>query len=659
VLDDLATNLLNQINAPGANVLLLTQTYRTREYEPHWRQDPRLYHAFVRKLASAGHPTKAYELAREGLYDHPGDRKLLYLCAFALSRGGNISKAADALSLLLGDPEVAEDHGLHCDVLSLQGRLAKDRCLRAGDPAAKARWAADSAQFYEQAYLASRESFPAVNAATMSLVAGHPDKARELARVAVKEAQKELTGPHRAQDYWLCATLGEANLVLGETAAATEWYRRAVEEAAGKIGDIASMRRNLRLLEDRIVVPDEIREAFSIGAVVVGAGHMIDHPDRAARGKPARFSANPELERLVALAIQRELELLNAAVGYCSVACGTDILFAEKLLERGGELHVVLPFALEDFYQTSVDYGLAEFTGWRRRCDVVLAAAAEVHYATKENFLGDHVLFELVNDFTQGLAVIRASQLAVKPHALAVIDPVSTKAVGGTVHFIEGWRAAGWQAHIIDLAVLRSQVTAQAVPAASPTKMSPTGSERPCGKREVKAMLFGDVKNFSKLREDLAPSFFVHFLNEVAGVLQRAKRPPVFRNTWGDGLYAVFDGVVDAAEFALGVVERISDVDWEEFGLPADTTVRIGVHAGPVYRQQDPIIERENFFGSHVNRAARIEPVTIPGCVYASEQFAALLAIQPNHDFICEYIGVEELAKGYDRTPLYRLARQG
>jgi class 3 adenylate cyclase len=655
--DHSATDLLEQVNASGANVLLLTQTYCTSEYESYWRQDPRLYQVFSRKLASAGHPTKAYELAREGLGDHPGDRRLAYLCAFALARGGNVSKAAETLAPLLADPEVAKDAGLHCDVLSLQGRLAKDRCLRACDPAAKQRWAADAARSYERAYLVAREAFPAINAATMSLIANEPEKARALARVAVAEAESELNRPKRAQDYWLLATLGEANLILEQPAAAASWYQRAVHSAAGTIGDIASMRRNLRLLEQRIPVPDEIRAVFNIGAVVVAAGHMIDHPQRLARGKPPRFPADPELERLVGAAIHDELDRLQATVGYCSVACGTDILFAEKLLERGGELHVVLPFALEDFYQTSVDYGVAEFAGWRRRCDAVLAAAAEIHHATKESFLGDHVLFELVNDFAQGLAVIRAGQLAVEPHALAVVDRASTRAVGGTIHFIEGWRAAGRQAHTIDLAALRCQLSA---PASLPTSppVSPAGAGEPsAGKREVKAMLFGDVKNFSKLREDLAPSFFVHFLNEVADVLRKAKRPPVFCNTWGDGLYAVFDGVVDAADFALGVLERIGQVVWAQFGLPADTTVRIGVHAGPVYRQQDPIIQRENFFGSHVNRAARIEPVTIPGCVYASEQFAALLAIQPDHDFVCEYIGVEQLAKGYDRTPLYRLTR--
>ena len=72
----------------------------------------------------------------------------------------------------------------------------------------------------------------------------------------------------------------------------------------------------------------------------------------------------------------------------------------------------------------------------------------------------------------------------------------------------------------------------------------------------------------------------------------------------------------------------------------------------------DAVIGKENYFGSHVSRAARIEPVTAPGCAFVSEQFAALLAVEPGHEFVCEYIGIEDLAKHYDRCPLYRLARR-
>jgi class 3 adenylate cyclase len=171
-------------------------------------------------------------------------------------------------------------------------------------------------------------------------------------------------------------------------------------------------------------------------------------------------------------------------------------------------------------------------------------------------------------------------------------------------------------------------------------------------------MLFADVKNFSMIREELAPEFFSTFIDRVSSVVYGLPVKSVFRNTWGDGLFMVFKDVLDCAELAVKLLETIEAVAWEKLGLPKDTTIRIGVHYGPVYRQMDKIIRRYNYFGSHVNRAARIEPVTTPGCIFTSEQFAAELALLGEHDYVTEYVGVEELAKEFDRCTLYQLARR-
>lgn len=75
-------------------------------------------------------------------------------------------------------------------------------------------------------------------------------------------------------------------------------------------------------------------------------------------------------------------------------------------------------------------------------------------------------------------------------------------------------------------------------------------------------------------------------------------------------------------------------------------SLRIALHAGPVYEFQDPITGDRTYGGSHVNRAARIEPITPPGQVYASEGFAALSAVRCPDSFVCEYAGQTPLAKG-------------
>ena len=652
---DIVNRILNQLDVPETKVLDLLQTYQSKEFQKFWQQDGRLYRAFGKKLISAGHPTKAFELIREGLNYYKEELELKYLSAFALARGGNISKAEESVKKLLEEPEL--DERLTVEALSLVGRLNKDRYERTNQPILKLRFAQESARCYERAHALSANSFPGINAATMSVLSGKAEKARQLATTVIEQAKAELAKPGMENDYWLPATLGEAHIILGDLKEAASWYGKAIHHAnaKGNVGDIASMRRNVLLLKEKLEVSEEILELFNLGSVVVFSGHMVDHPTR----EVPRFPPDPELEQKVSLAIKEEIEQLNANVGYCSAACGSDILFAEAMLERDAELHIVLPFHRKDFYTASVDFDLHEMPEWRRRCDALLDhSTVKVHYATTEHFLGDEVLFEFVNTFTQGLAITRARELGVEPYALVVLDPASAKVFGGTAYFLDRWTGSGRKAQVIDLAAIRSQIVTRPRPFSGTIK-SPqaTGKEREI-KRQVKVMLFSDVKNFSKLEEEQAPSFFATFLAEVARVIESSQNPPVFRNTWGDGLFLVFDRVTDCADFAMRLLDRIKRMDFERLGLPADTTVRMGIHAGPVYPYEDKIINRTNFFGSHVNRAARIEPVTTPGCAFTSEQFAALLAVEPGHDFICEYVGVEDLAKGYDRVPLYRLGHK-
>jgi len=119
----------------------------------------------------------------------------------------------------------------------------------------------------------------------------------------------------------------------------------------------------------------------------------------------------------------------------------------------------------------------------------------------------------------------------------------------------------------------------------------------------------------------------------------------------------VFESAAQGAGFALRLRDEIARTDWAGAGLPAEMNIRIGMHTGPVFRTLDPIIKQENFFGSHVTRAARIEPVAAPGSVYVSEQMAAALAATGTAEFACDYLGPMNLAKQYGRGRIYRLRR--
>lgn len=654
-------NLLKQ---KDADVDSLFHAYYDEPNSRFWNQSVELYVAFGQKFISTGHPTRAFELVREGLNYYEDDRQLQYLSALALARGRNINLAERHARELLKAENL--DEGLRLDTVSLIGRLYKDRYQRTTLSTEKAAHARRASEIYGTAYQLSNNSFPGINAASMSLLAGiSDDEVCALAKEVLALATAEMEQPGNENDYWLFATIGEAYLLLKQFTGADEndhdcaewWYRRAVAEATGDIGSIVSMRRQVQLLGEKLELPDEIMRIFSVGACVIFSGHMIDHPDRKAQGFAPRFPANSALEEEVATAISKELEQWDAKVGFVSAGCSSDILFAEQMILRNAELHIVLPFDRADFYKTSVDFGLPEVSGWRKRCDVVLSQATEVHYATTEKFFGDDLYFDFVNRYTQRLALARSDQMDVKPIALVVKDPAAQSLVGGTAFFLKHWEKTKHESRQINLAKLRSR--ALGIPE-SPDALEP---DRPPRRRRtanlvVKAMLFADVTHFSRLRDDQSPIFFVLFLNKVAVLVDKATVKPIFKNTWGDGLYLVFDEPEDCAEFALSLLEAMANIHFEDYGLPEELTVRIGIHTGPVYRKADPIIERDNYFGSHVNRTARIEPVTIPGCVYGSGQIAAVLAISGGEKFVCEFVGIENLAKEYDSCPLFQLSHR-
>jgi len=76
-----------------------------------------------------------------------------------------------------------------------------------------------------------------------------------------------------------------------------------------------------------------------------------------------------------------------------------------------------------------------------------------------------------------------------------------------------------------------------------------------------------------------------------------------------------------------------------------------------------------NFYGGHINRAARLEPVTTVGQVYATQQFVSLLHTEisaEEHEsrlqglkyfnrFATEYVGVISLAKNFGKQEVYHL----
>jgi class 3 adenylate cyclase len=176
--------------------------------------------------------------------------------------------------------------------------------------------------------------------------------------------------------------------------------------------------------------------------------------------------------------------------------------------------------------------------------------------------------------------------------------------------------------------------------------------------RVIRALLFGDARGFSKLNDCQLRVFWDLVFGTAADVLGRFDTEISYRNSWGDGLFAVFDHVDVAARCAIELQESIESIDLAEADLPTDMAFRLSAHLGPVYPVHDPVQGVTSFLGSHISRTARIEPVTPPGTVYVTEAFAAALELQQVSEFACDYVGHLPTAKDYGRLRMYRLRRR-
>jgi class 3 adenylate cyclase len=175
-------------------------------------------------------------------------------------------------------------------------------------------------------------------------------------------------------------------------------------------------------------------------------------------------------------------------------------------------------------------------------------------------------------------------------------------------------------------------------------------------RREIKSLLFADVTNYSWIEDRSLPGFQSVFLQTVRNLMDAVPGADVlYANTWGDGLFMVFARPASTARFAVELVARMESIDWTSLALNADKTVRIALHAGPVYRAVDPITERMSYFGGQVSLAGRVEPITPPGCVFATEAFVSRLVLDPNQSFRGDYVGIMDLPKNRGRVPLYQI----
>lgn len=607
-----------------------------------------IYRAIAERLLRIGEPLIAYDVASEGLGHFGQDVRLRQLHAHSLARSGAIEVANSELKRLYDEGSRDEE------TLGMLASTHKRIALEACDSDSEKCHLTQAYAYYAEAYRLSGKYYSGINAATMAVLLGERSLAEGIARDIQKicESEIEESKLNRSDIYWLLATQGEASLILGNWDKAEEYYEKAIQLAGKAWGDRQASFRQARVLVKALGGNgDRVGRWFRMPRVAVFVGHMIDQPGRTLPRFPA------ELESAVFAAIRDRLRNLEAGFGYASAACGSDILFHEAILDLHGEINVCLPYNRSDFVTDCVD--IIPGADWRLRFDRILARDPNVQVVSPERLFGGSIVYDYANRILHGSACERAEELGVELVFLAVWDKKPGDGPYGTASTVERWRSCGHRVEIIDLAeILRCdcpELVGKADAASEPKGLSPSRSEF---SPEIVSMLFADAKGFTKLSEQQVPLFVRHFWGLVGQMLATTSRAPVNCNTWGDALYFVFSRVRDAGLFALELSERVSSTDWFAKGLESKMALRIGLHAGPAYACIDPVTARMNYVGAHVSRAARIEPITPPGAIYVSQNFAALAKAEQVKEFHCDYVGQTSMAKGYGSYPLYVLRGQ-
>lgn len=570
--------------------------------------------------------------------------------ALALARSGATGRANEILM------ELYQNGHKDGETLGILARTHKDLAEQASDASEKMNQLRRAQAIYSEAYSLAQASnrlddaiYTGINAASTALLTCFTGEAGEIARKVCELCHTKL---NTGKDYWAQASLGEAAIILHEWAEAEEWYGKAGETGLGNFGDLSSTRRQARLLLDFLGMDrTRLDHCFEIPKVVVFSDIRTDH-----HGHP--HPPSQSVEDVLGRQICERLAKFREKIGYCGVTCCSDINFLEQIAQQGGEINIVLPFPAAQFEEVGKD--IIPGAQWQERLHNLFEKTSRVVVSSEHGVNGSRVIHQYANLMRDGLAQLRARMLDTEVRDLFVVDGDEGTDSAGTSSELKHWQAQGLSPQLLDLTECTKgkRSTHAAIPnGAAQTNTGSDESIVPEFPQQIAALLISDVAGYSNLTEKQFPRFAKHFLGTVADLISRLPRAPLAKNTWGDALYLVFSRIEDAGTFALDLLDRLCSAPWEDKESSVELNLRIALHAGPVFTWTDPVIEQSSATGLHVVRAARIEPITPPGQVYASQAFATLAAAEGIETFTCDYVGEIPLAKKFGTYPTYHVSR--
>ena len=392
--------------------------------------------------------------------------------------------------------------------------------------------------------------------------------------------------------------------------------------------------------------------------IVICAGQPVDTGG-------LRGAFPEELVPAVRDALRARLTAFPAFIGYSSATAGADILFGEEVLALGGRLNIVLPCEIGDFV---AQYVAPAGDAWVARFHDLRTRASRVEISCEEHLLGDETLVRFNNQILQGLARLEADRLKAETHLVIVCNLGTPPEPGSPTDFMVHWPDAE-RLTLIDLDALASSTGVATGPLARAGIPIDGNMIFGTSPRAIRAIMFADIATFTKTFQDDQLPLLWDFLAEAQQTIESTAKAPILINAWGDGVHAAAETAHDLADYAAALAASVLEIDPAAYGLSARPRFRIALHAGPVFVGLHPLTGHGMIYGHHVNRAARIEPVALPGQMYASRYFVALLRAEMDaRDYAAreaglayapryraDYIGQIDLPKHFGREAVYRL----
>jgi tetratricopeptide (TPR) repeat protein len=556
----------------------------------------------IEHLITSGRFFEAHNMAQAYCAKHPDDLRALQLCGLAMSKSGARNAAINFLEPVL------EKNAADVETAGILGGVYKEQFKMTAESV----YARKSHETYLSNFETTQSYYTGINAATMSQILGWGKAAREVAKQVVDLASEE-------DDFWSYATVGEAYLLLRDPVKAKEYYGKAAALGDKQYGYLGSVYGQLLILKHYINVPESILAQFAPPKIAVFAGHMIDN-----NRKEPRF---PEyISNNVKEAIKETLVKNKIRIGYSSLACGSDILFVEALLELDGEANIFMPFNRTDFIRESIAFAGGD---WLQRFEKI-ESSQKVLYISKSNYDGNDILFNFLGKILIGAGVMRASLFHDKPFLVTVASENDmTMKEGGTNSVRALWPYEQSMVNINSDLFLKEDAQGYTDTPAAVNEIDHVGG----GDKNIQyfalATLVDDKEHSREVFNEVIEKVKAEFI-EFPG----PRRSSISEHS----LYAFYSKAHYAMDFALRLLE------WSH---QAGLEVRVALEAVLMKKGSNP--------HKVIKETSNLKSLAFNDACYATMQFAAALSAEQPGRYDFHHVGIINTGAVDEGQEIYKI----